>query len=387
MLPLSGVRVVDISRLLPGGFCTHLLSAYGAEVIKVEEPGLGDYIREVPPILDGVSLVHTMINRDKLSVALDLKRGPGREVLRALVKRSDVFVEGFRPGVADSLGFSFEEVRKLNRRIVYCSISSFGKSSPLSSMPTHDLNLEGMAGLLGSGQKPEVPFVQFADYVAGMYAAVGILAALGRGSEEAVLVDVPMVQSLMSLLMLPASSYFATGVPPTRGQSLVFGSEPCYRLYRTADDRYLAVAAIEPHLWKNLMGAIGLPHLARLRDGTRRERSRLGREMSRVFASRTQAAWSSLLMGRDTAVTPILDIDEALDSKWARETGVVGSVGGRPVVNQPLRALSRTEEEDAPSLGRDTERVLESLGYTRKRIEGLIKSGAAGLGRSARPPS
>ena len=145
VLPLKGTRVVDITRLLPGGFCSHLLSEYGAEVIKVEEPGLGDYIRNVPPRVDGVSLVHTMINRGKLSVGIDLKKTAGKEVLRRLIRASDVFLEGFRPGVADRLGFSYESVKALNRRIVYCSISSFGRLSRLSSMPAHDLNLEAMS--------------------------------------------------------------------------------------------------------------------------------------------------------------------------------------------------------------------------------------------------
>ncbi len=376
MLPLKGIRVLDISRLLPGGFCSHLLSEYGAEVIKVEEPGLGDYIRDVPPLLDGVSLVHTMINRDKQSIALDLKKEGGKDVLRALIKRSDVFLEGFRPGVAEGLGFSFEEVRRLNGRIVYCSISSFGRESSLSSMPAHDLNLEAMSGLLGSVRKPEVPFVQWADYVSGLYAAIGILAALRRKSARAVHIDVPMVQSLMSLLMLPASSYFATAEPPARGQSLVFGSEPYYCVYRTADDRYVAVAAIEPHLWENLMEALGLSRLAPLRSGNARQRARLGRELRRAFASRTQEAWSSLLMGRDSAVTPILDIHEALDSAWARESGVVGSLNGRRVLNQPLRFSPRTRTKGAPRLGEHTARVLRSLGYTPSEIEALRRAGA-----------
>lgn len=220
MMPLKGIRVLDITRLLPGGFCTYLLSSYGAEVVKVEEPGLGDYMRELPPLVDGTSLVHTMINRGKLSVGIDLKKEDGKDVLRRLVRRSDVFVEGFRPGAAERLGFSFEEVKKLNPRIVYCSISSFGHGSPMSSMPAHDLNIEAMSGVMGSVRRPEVPYVQLGDYVSGMYAALGIMASLQRGhGRRAKYVDVPMVQSIMSMLMLPASSYFATGRPPARGRA------------------------------------------------------------------------------------------------------------------------------------------------------------------------
>jgi crotonobetainyl-CoA:carnitine CoA-transferase CaiB-like acyl-CoA transferase len=377
MLPLKGIRVLDITRLLPGGFCTYLLSSYGAEVVKVEEPGLGDYMRDLPPLVEGTSLVHTMINRGKLSVGIDLKNQGGKEVLRRLIKRSDVFVEGFRPGAAERLGFSFEEVKKLNRRIVYCSISSFGHSSPMSSMPAHDLNIEAMSGLMGSVRRPEVPYVQLGDYVSGMYAALGIMAALQRGTRRrAEYVDVPMVQSIMSMLMLPASSYFATGRPPARGQSLVFGSEPYYGIYETADGRYLAVAAIEPRFWENLMRELGLSHLSSLRLGTRRERSRLAKEMRKVFASRTQEAWSELLMGRDTCVTPVLDIDEALESGWAKASGVVGESGGRPVLNQPLRFTPTSAGGGAPSLGEHTSRVLRRLGYRAHEIERLRLAGA-----------
>lgn len=375
VLPLKGISVVDITRLLPGGFCSHLLSEYGAEVIKVEEPGLGDYIRNVPPQVEGVSLVHTMINRGKLSVGIDLKKPEGKDVLRRLITRSDVFLEGFRPGVADRLGFSYESVKAINRRIVYCSISSFGRSSHLSSMPAHDLNLEAMSGFLGSVATPEIPYVQLADYVSGLYAALGICAALSRRDRTATYVDVPMVQSLMSLLMLPASAYFATGEPPARGQSLVFGSEPYYGIYRTADGRYLSVAAIEPHFWKNLMRAIGLSRLAGLRDGTKRDRTRLAREMGRVFATKTRDEWAALLTEAETCVTPILDIHEALDSVWAREAGVVGSVGKRRVLNQPLRFSPRRDERDAPSLGEHTKRVLLGLGYGAAEIDALLKKG------------
>ena len=371
MLPLKGIRVLDIARLLPGGFCTHLLSEYGAEVIKVEEPGIGDYIRSVPPLVDGVSLVHTMINRGKLSVGLDLKSKEGRGVLRRLVKESDVFLEGFRPGVTARLGFSFGEVKKLNSSIVYCSISSCGQTSPLSSMPAHDLNIEAMGGFLGSVPSPEVPFVQLGDYAAGFYAALGILAALRNEKRRAVHIDVPMVQSLMSLLMLPASAYFASGVPPARGHSLVLGSEPYYGIYRTSDGRYLAVAAIEERFWKNLTREIGLSHLARLRGGTDQERNRLIGEMERVFAAKTQKEWSSLLSGKDTCVTPVLSIDEALDSAFAREVGVVGVVAGRTVVNQPLRFKGYRAPRDAPLLGEHTNRILRSLGYRPAEIRRL----------------
>jgi crotonobetainyl-CoA:carnitine CoA-transferase CaiB-like acyl-CoA transferase len=376
VLPLNGTRVLDITRLLPGGFCTFLLSEYGAEVVKVEEPGLGDYLRDTPPLAGGVSLVHTMINRGKRSIGVDLKKKEGKEVLRQLVRRSDVFVEGFRPGTVESLGFSFEEVKKLNRSIVYCSISSFGHSSRLSSMPAHDLNFEAMSGMLGSAGEPQVPFVQWGDYVSGLYASLGILAALSSRKRTATYIDVPIVQSLMSLLMLPASSYFTTSEPPERGQSLAFGSDPYYALFRTSDGRYMAVAAIEPHLWRNLMRAMGLSKFACLRDGTEKDRAVLWRTMLRTFASKTQTEWAALLMEKDTCVTPVLDIHEALDSEWATQTGVIGKVGSRPVINQPLRFSARSSNGDAPTIGEHTRTILREVGYGPRDIGRLFDNGA-----------
>lgn len=389
MGPLSGIRVVDITRLLPGGFCSHLLASYGADVVKVEQPGLGDYLRKTPPLQDDVSLVHTMINSGKRSIGIDLKNADGKEVLRRLVAKSDVFLEGFRPGVADQLGFSFDEVKKMNGRIVYCSISSFGRASSLSSMPAHDLNFQAMSGLLGSAGRPQVPFVQLGDYISGMYGTIGILAAIQGPERRATHVDVPIVQSLMSLLMLPASSYFTTREPPARGQSLVFGSEPYYSLYMTKDGRYLAVAAIESRFWENLMRSLGLERLSGLRDGTKRERQRLRTELKRVFATKTQKEWASSLMKRDTCVSPVLDIHEAIDSPWARESGVVGSVGGRSVLNPPLvfsdggtRSEDGREEApgaelpDAPSLGEHTRAILRELGYGAGQVGRLFESRA-----------
>src|SRR5208283_892698 len=335
MGPLSGIKVLDVTRLLPGGFCSYLLSEYGARVIKVEEPGKGDYMRRTPPTQDGVRLAYTMVNRNKRSISIDLKKAEGKEVLRRLVRSSDVFLEGFRPGVTERLGFSFEDVRRLNPRIVYCSISAFGHSSPLSRMPGHDMNFEAMSGLLGSVDEPRVPFVQLGDYAGAFYATVGILAALCDKRRRAYYVDVPIVQSLMSLLILPASSLFATSEPPSLAGSLLFGSEAYYGLYRTSDGRYLAVAAIEPQFWKNLLGALGLSKLECAREGTKEQRAALKRRMQGVFATKTRDEWSTLLMDKDTCVTPVLDIHEALESTWAKSSGSVGKIGRRSVLNQP----------------------------------------------------
>jgi len=243
-------------------------------------------------------------------------------------------------------------------------------------MPGHDLNFEAMSGLLGSVDAPRIPFVQLGDYAAAFYATVGILAALSNRRRRATCIDVPIVQSLMSLMVLPASSFFATGQPPSLAGSLLFGSEPYYNLYRTSDGRYIAVAAIEPQFWRNLLGALGLSEFERARDGTREQRLALRRRMQRVFASKTRDEWSSLLMDRDTCASPVLDIHEALESTWARSSGTVGKIGKRDVLNQPVRFAGKTRDRDAPSIGEHTDEILRELGYGAAAVARLFGASA-----------
>lgn len=192
-----------------------LLSDMGAQVIKVEQPGLGDYMRSTPPTRNGRSPVHATVNRNKLSIGINLKTDEGKEILRRLLRDAEVFVEGFRPGAMRRLGFSFHKVEEINPRIIYCSISAYGQRSGLSSMPGHDINFQAMAGTLGYSHGPEVPLLQIGDMASGLYAALGILGALASRKKKAVFVDVPIVASLLSLMVIPASAYLATGLPPT----------------------------------------------------------------------------------------------------------------------------------------------------------------------------
>lgn len=365
---------MDASRLLPGGYATMLLSDMGAEVIKVEQPGLGDYMRATPPTKDGRSPVHATANRNKLSIGIDLKTPEGREVLSRLVRTADVFVEGFRPGAVKRLGFSFEEVRRLNRRIVYCSISTFGQESKLSSMPAHDINFQALAGTLDYPHRAEVPMLQLGDMVSGMFAALGILGAL-VGRKGATFVDVPIVPSLMSWMIIPVSSYLATGDSPAMGQSLLFGSTPYYNLFRTSDGKYMAVAAIEQEFWRRLVVALGVPELEQKRFGTAKERKEVTSALKRVFATKTRDQWARLLMGRNTCATPVLSVGEALNSDWARAASTLLRVkGDGRVLNGPLRGapLPRTRPiTRAPSLGEDTDEIMKSLGYTKEDVARL----------------
>jgi crotonobetainyl-CoA:carnitine CoA-transferase CaiB-like acyl-CoA transferase len=376
---LDGIRIVDATRLLPGGFCTMLLSDMGAEVIKVEQPGLGDYMRATPPTKDGKSPVHATVNRNKQSIGIDLKSEAGKEVMRRLLKKADVFIEGFRPGAMARLGFSFVDVKKVNHRIIYCSISAYGQKSALSSMPGHDINFQAMAGTLGYSAGPEVPLLQLGDMASGMYAALAVLGALVR-RKGAVFLDVPIVESLLSWMVIPASAFLATGRPPEEGHSLVFGSTPFYNLYETSDHRSMAVAAIEPEFWHNLVTALGVPELEDKRFGTDEERLEVSSELKRVFVSKTRDEWAELLMNKDTCATPVLTVEEALTSAWAKNFQMlVESSRGESVLNGPLRAKPSPRSRPfskAPSLGEDTGKIMASLGFSRNQVKGMKASGS-----------
>jgi len=256
--PLQGIRVLDLSRLLPGGFCSLLLADFGAEVLKVEDTGMGDYIRWSPPFYDGAhesarSALFLSLNRNKRSIRLDLKREQGREALLRLVREHDVLLESFRPGVLERLGLGYERLREENPGLVYCAISGYGQAGPKRDASGHDMNYLGLIGLLGltgeRGGPPVQAAGQIADVGGGLMAAFGILAALrerdgggarsrSSGSGEGQLVDVSMSDGALSWLAMVAAAYFADGNVPRRGDLPLAGSLVCYRPYETAGSRW-----------------------------------------------------------------------------------------------------------------------------------------------------
>ncbi|HST54613.1 MAG TPA: CoA transferase [Solirubrobacteraceae bacterium] len=399
-LPLQGIRVLDLSRLLPGGFCSLLLADFGADVLKVEDTGMGDYIRWAPPYYDGAhesarSALFLSLNRNKRSIRIDLKQEAGREALLTLVRNHDVVLESFRPGVLDRLGVGYERMRQENPGLVYCAISGYGQDGPKRDSSGHDMNYLGLIGLLGltgaQGGEPVQAAGQVADLGGGaLMAAFGILAALrerdggpGRpGSGEGQLVDVSMADGALSWLAMVAGRYFADGVAPQRGDLELAGSLICYRPYKCADG-WVTLGALEPKFWQAWCRGVGREEL--IERQFERPGSDAHAQVSQIFMERTRSQWEAFAGEHDCCLEPVLGLDEALDSELVHAREMVVELD-QPGAQQPVRQLGipiklgRTPGEHArlpgPVLGEHTEQVLRDAGFSAERITELLAAGA-----------
>lgn len=335
--PLAGVRVLDLSRLLPGASCTRLLRDLGAEVVKVERPGVGDDLRhEAPEVADGVSAVHQFLDAGKRSVALDLKNPDDVALVLALGERADAVLESFRPGVADRLGVGYAQFAARNPAVVYVSLSGYGQDGPRSREPGHDINFCAEAGVLsttGSAESgPALSAVLTADMTGGTLAATAVLAgvlqarATGRGSH----VDVSLYEAAHWALALPMSAHLAGGPDWANQSGPLNGGLPCYRVYACADGRHIAVGALEPVFWERLVALLDRPDLA----DRRTDPTAIG-ELAAVFAQRPLAEWLDLLGDAQVCVSPVRTLPEAAADPHLRSRGGVVTAGEEWTVEQP----------------------------------------------------
>lgn len=400
---LEGIRVLDLSRLLPGGFCSLLLADFGADVVKVEDTGMGDYIRWAPPHYPGAhesagSALFLSLNRNKRSIRLDLKHERGREVLLRLVRDFDVVLESFRPGVLDRLGVGYERMREENPGLVYCAISGYGQDGPKRDASGHDMNYLGLMGLLGLtgelGGEPVQAAGQIADIGGGsLMAAFGIMAALRErdgggpgssgGSGEGQLVDVSMADGALSWLAMVAASYFADGNVPRRGRLPLAGSLICYRPYQCADG-WVSLGALEPKFWQAFCRGVG--HEELIEKQFEAPGSAAHEQVKEIFMGRARSEWEAFAQEHDCCLEPVLELDEALDSQLVHDRAMVVEIeqpGSEQAVRQlgiPLK-MGRTPGEHArlpgPALGEHTEAVLLASGYSEAEVAELLSSGAA----------
>lgn len=316
MQPLEGIRVLDFSTLLPGPLATLILAEAGAEVIKIERPGGGDEMRGYAPKFGADSVNFALLNRGKRSIAIDLKASGAVERLVPLIRSADVIVEQFRPGVMDRLGLGFDAVARLNPRIVYCSITGYGRSGPRAMTAAHDLNYIAEAGMLalcaGADGAPVLPPALVADIGGGTYPAViNILLALrareatGRGTH----LDISMSDNLFTFMYWALGEGLATGRWPEPGRALVTGGSPRYQIYRTRDDRFVAAAPLEEKFWQNFCDAIGLA--GGLRDDARDPEATRG-AVAALIRSRTAEEWRGIFASRDVCCSIVTSLKDAL---------------------------------------------------------------------------
>lgn len=383
MQALEGIKIIDFSKWLPGQYCGMVLGDFGADVIKVEDVK-GDVTRGFTPAKEpGMSYWHLMLNRNKRGITVNLKTSAGREVLLRLLKEADVFLEGFRPGYLKMLGLDYESVSKINPRLIYCSITGFGPEGKYKHMPSHDLNVIGLAGVAApeDGTDISVPSVQVAALGGSLNAISGILMALyarertGKGQ----LVNVDLYSSAINAEITAISSVIGcreTGMPS-------FGrtASHYYSVYKTKDGRYLSIGTIEPKFWQKMCRLIDLPELES-RQFDFANSAEIKEKLAAAFAGKTQAEWLELIGKDEFCVTPIRTLQEALDSSLTTEQSQMlvtkkEDFGDYTYVKSAAKLSDTpgTIRKRAPYLGEHTQEVLESAGYTKEEIAAMHEKG------------
>ena len=388
--PLEGVVVLDLTRLLPGPFCTQLLADLGADVIKVEDPTVGDYMRAVPPVIDDTSYAFLMVNRGKRSIAIDLRTPEGQRVLYRLARKADVFVEQFRPSTVRKLKIDYPRLRRANPRIVYCSFGGFGRTGPYADLPSHDVNIEALTGILGvtatRDGHPTIPGVPVSDLASTYLAAFTIVASLLRreryGGGE--FLDVSIFDASASLMVLNFARYLSTGEVPLPGETIVTGMFPFYNLFETKDGRWLSVACVEPKFWRRLCELAGVEEHLDDQFAGGEEGKAVTAGLAAAFRTRTLAEWMAVFEPEALPIAPVKRVDEVVTDPHLRARGLLPEVrtGGRKrrVLAHPAKMSSSSVRTPAraPARGEDTDAVLRWAGYTDRQIRELRARGAVG---------
>jgi alpha-methylacyl-CoA racemase len=380
--PLDGIRVLDLTRLLPGDFATWVLADLGAEVIKVEDTAGGDYMRWMPPMVGENSAMYWSINRGKRSIKLDLKREEGREVFFRLLDTADCVVEGFRPGVMTRLGLGYEDLKKRRPDIIYCAITGYGQDGPYEQRAGHDLLYNSLAGLQGvtgtAGGDLAIPGFQVADLGAGgMGGALSIVAALLRRERDPEhpggFLDVSMFDGVAAFIAPHMARHLAGGTEEGPGRMQLNGRYPCYRVYRAGDGRWMALAALEPKFWKAFCELVDRPDLldrAFDEDGA-------ADEVAAIVASRTRPEWETFLKDADVMMEPVNDLGEAARDPQMMARGLHIEVDGGIAQPAPVVRLEDGFHADTrvADYGADTDAVLAEAGYSTDQIAGLRDAG------------
>lgn len=389
--PLEGIKILDLTRLLPGAFCTMFLADFGAEVLKVEDTIQGDYMRFIPPYVDNEGVQFMALNRNKKSMKLNLKKNEGKEILKKLVKEYDVLIEGFRPGVMDKLGVGYDTLKKENPELIYCAITGYGQNGPYKDKAGHDNNYISLAGILDlsgkSGGEAALLPVQVADLGGGaLMAAIGVLTAIiGRGkSGTGSFIDISMQDGALSWMSAVVAKYLADKELPLRGEMYLNGALIAYDVYPTKDGRFMSLGALEPKFWETFCKAVNRMDILPEFMATGERKKQLHEELRAIFQSKTQSEWVEFFKGMEVCCEPVKTMPELLEDPHLKERHMfidVPTPSGTPVkeVNNPIKfsTISDIIKKPSPRFGEHTQEVLKALGYNEEQVrvfenEGVI---------------
>jgi crotonobetainyl-CoA:carnitine CoA-transferase CaiB-like acyl-CoA transferase len=380
---LTELKMLDLSRLLPGPYCSLLLADLGMEVLKIEDPEQGDYMRMMGPARGKDSAYFHALNRNKKSMLLNLKAKEGKEILCKLIDTYDILLEGFRPGVMDRLGIGYQELKSRNPRIIFCSLSGYGQDGPYKERSGHDVNYIGLGGILElTGSRdgdPIIPGTQIADIGGGgMMAALAILAATVHREKtgEGQYLDVAMHDGVISWLSIHAGRYFMDKELPKRGEMHLSGRYACYQVYPTKDGRHISLGALEPKFWKKFCEATGRKDLIPKQFIEGEERVQIIEEIRELIKTKTQKEWIEIFKNTDACFEPILTLEEVfqhphvLHRKMVMEyehpaEGKIRQIGN-PIKSSQFPFEIRTP---SPAWGEHTMEVLKAIGYSEEEIK------------------
>jgi len=381
MLPLEGLKVLDLTRLIPGGYATLILADLGAEVLKVEDTQAGDYSRWIEPIIGGNGVYFAALNRNKKSIKLNLKTEEGKEIFKELVKNGyDIVIESFRPGVMDRLGIGYNALKEITPSVIYCAITGYGQTGPKKNKALHDLNCMAVSGVLGITGEDLPPIPGIADTASSLFSVIAILSAYvsreknGQGQ----FIDISMTEGVISFFSFHLIKYLVDGKLPEVRNTDFTGKFPCYEIYKTKEGGYVSVAILEEKLWKNFCLAVGRDDLIEKQYDSSTETKE---KVENIFKSKTRSEWEQIAEEFDFCLEPVLNFKEVYNHPQLKERNLFFEINHQgeeiPQVRIPflMSGLANIPMNPPPLWGENTEEILISLGYDKEKIKSLKEKG------------
>lgn len=389
-LPLEGIRILDLSRGITGGFCSQQLADFGAEIIKVENTTGGDILRYYPPLLEGEGAQFYMVNRNKKSITLNLRPQEGKDIFKKLVKVSDVVIDQFRPGVMERLGLGYEVLKNINPGIIYCSLSAYGITGPMRDLSGHDLNFRSMSGMLSlirdKDNMPKLSPISVAALAGGgLYAALGIMLALFQREKtgQGQVCEVAMADGALTFMVEALAEWTGTGQLSQRGDTAMPGNYAYYNIYRTKDDKYLSLGAVEARSWEEFCLMINRREYVSIQVDIERQEE-IYQGVQGVLLTRTRDEWVEFFAGNDVQLTPVLEVDEIIKHPQMQERNMIhwmrdfkGSGVDFPLTGIPIKLFEGPKQihTSFPKLGENNNEILYMLGYSDEEIAACKNNG------------